>query len=275
MDSTIKSALLDACRLLLRPIASVVMKCGITWREFSELSKSVFVHVATDEFGIRGRPTNISRVSLLTGISRKEVKRQRELIAKPGAAAPSKTTDATRLLSGWFQDPEFVGERGVPMPLPEHGSGASFETLFDRYGGDTSHQTLLKELLSAGSVEVGADRMFRAKTRYHLPTPMNESFVRFLGTNLYDHALTLRNNLSAGNDAATRFEGFAVDDRIDPKSASEFKRFIDSRAQQFLEEVDDWLNEHRADESVQKTVPARLGVGIYAIEGQLPVGDQL
>ena len=251
------------------------MKCGITWREFSELSKSVFVQVATDEFGIRGRPTNVSRASLLTGISRKEVKRQRDLIAEPGTAAPTKTTDATRLLSGWFQDPNFLGKGGAPIPLPEHGSGPSFETLFDRYGGDTPHQTLLKELVGANSVEMIGDGMLVAKTRYHLPTPMNESFVQLLGTNLYDHALTLSNNLSAGADVAPRFEGFAVDDRIDPRAAPEFKQLIDSKAQQFLEEVDDWLDEHRADESVQKTVPARLGVGIYAIEGQLPVGDQL
>jgi hypothetical protein len=275
MDPKIKSALLDACRLLLRPIASVVMKCGITWREFSELSKSVFVHVATDEFGIRGRPTNVSRVSLLTGISRKEVKRQRELLAVPGEATPKKTTDATRLLSGWYQDPDFLGEDGDPTPLPEHGSNPSFEALFDRYGGDTPHQTLLKELIGAESVEMRADGMLVAKTRYHLPTPMNESFISFLGTNLYDHALALSNNLSAGTDVDPRFEGFAVDDCIDPRAAPEFKQFVDSRAQQFLEEVDDWLNTHRADESVKKTVPARLGVGIYAIEGQLPVGNSL
>ena len=200
MDSLIKSTLLDACRLLLRPIASVVMKCGITWREFSELSKSVFVHVATDEFGIRGRPTNVSRVSLLTGISRKEVKRQRELIAKPEAAAQRKTTDATRLLSGWYQDSDFLDEDGVPLPLSEHGAGLSFEMLFHRYGGDTPHQTLLKELVSAGSVELSANGMLVARTRYHLPAPMNESFIQFLGTNLFDHANTLGNNLSSGNE---------------------------------------------------------------------------
>ena len=53
------------------------MKCGMTWKEFSAISKSVFVETATDEYGIRGRPTNISRVSVLTGISRKEIKRRR------------------------------------------------------------------------------------------------------------------------------------------------------------------------------------------------------
>ena len=63
MDIDIKATLRSSCRALLRPIASVVLKCGMTWREFSELSKSVFVSVATDEFGIRGRPTPCARIS--------------------------------------------------------------------------------------------------------------------------------------------------------------------------------------------------------------------
>ena len=70
MKKNVNAALLSACRILLRPIALLLLKGGVTWREFSELSKSVFVSVATDEFGISGRPTNVSRVSILTGISR-------------------------------------------------------------------------------------------------------------------------------------------------------------------------------------------------------------
>ena len=75
MNSPVSTALRSACRTLLRPIALILLRGGITWKEFAELSKSVFVSVATDEFGIRGRPTNVSRVSILTGISRKEVNR--------------------------------------------------------------------------------------------------------------------------------------------------------------------------------------------------------
>ena len=69
MAIDIKTTLQSACRALLQPIALVALRCGMTWKEFSDLSKSVFVSVATDEFGLRGRPTNISRVSILTGIS--------------------------------------------------------------------------------------------------------------------------------------------------------------------------------------------------------------
>lgn len=271
MDTDIKNTLRSSCRALLRPVASVVLKCGMTWREFSELSKSVFVSVASEEFGIRGRPTNVSRVSILTGISRKEVKRQRELLAAPASPASPKTTDATRLLSGWHQDPDYVSNDGTPLALAPKGPAPSFESLFASYGGDTPEQTLLRELLKAGSVEKDNEDRYIAKRRYHMPVEMDAGSIRFFGTNLFDHASTLSNNVTGDADRR-RLEGFAVDDRIHPDAVQEFRAYLDQRGQQFLEEVDDWLNQHRLDPNESETTPVRLGLGVYAIEGQLPKG---
>jgi hypothetical protein len=271
MESDIKATLISSCRALLRPVASVVLKCGLTWREFSELSKSVFVSVATDEFGIRGRPTNVSRVSILTGISRKEVKRQRDLLAEPVAAVSPKTTDATRLLSGWYQDTDYLDADGLPLPLPPTGSNPSFETLFGTYGGDTPQQTLLRELLKAGSVAAQADGGLVVQRRYHMPVDMDAGSIRFFGTNLFDHASTLSRNVT-GEPEDRWLEGFAVDDRIHPESVEAFRAYLDKRGQQFLEEVDDWLNQHRVDAEDTTTTPVRLGLGVYAIKGQLPKG---
>jgi len=271
MDIDIKNTLRASCRALLRPIASVVLKCGMTWREFSELSKSVFVSVASDEFGIRGRPTNVSRVSILTGISRKEVKRQRDLLAQPAVAESPKTTDATRLLSGWHQDPDYIGDDGQPLALRPSGENPSFQSLFQNYGGDTPEQTLSRELLKAGSIEEDAEGRFVAKRRYHMPVEMDPGGIRFFGTNLFDHANTLCGNVT-GDTGDRRLEGFAVDDQIDPQSVEEFKGFLDERGQQFLEEIDDWLSQHRLDPNESRTTPVRLGLGVYAIEGQLPKG---
>lgn len=271
MSSNIKATLVASCRALLRPVASVVLKCGLTWREFSEISKSVFVSVATDEFGIRGRPTNISRVSILTGISRKEVKRQRELLTEPVGASSPKTTDATRLLSGWHQDPNYLDKEGLPLPLPPRGSNPSFETLFESYGGDTPQQTLLRELLKAGSVAEQTDSRLVAQRRYHMPVEMDAGSIRFFGTNLFDHANTLSRNVT-GEPEERWLEGFAVDDSIHPQSVEAFRAYLDERGQQFLEEVDDWLNQHRVDAEDTTTTPVRLGLGVYAIKGQLPKG---
>lgn len=271
MEFDIKNTVLSSCRALLRPIASVVLKCGMTWREFSELSKSVFVSVASDEFGIRGRPTNVSRVSILTGISRKEVKRQRELLTEPKAAKSPKTTDASRLLSGWHQDADYVGTDGSPLALPGAGPKPSFQSLFERFGGDTPEQTLVRELLKAGSVEKDDQGRYVAKRRYHMPVEMDAGSIRVFGTNLFDHANTLCKNITS-NTEDRWLEGFAIDDQIHPDAVDEFRNFLDERGQHFLEEIDDWLGQHRLDSNESGTTPVRLGLGVYAIDGQLPKG---
>jgi hypothetical protein len=271
MSEYLHQALRNACRTLLRPIALVLMRGGMTWKEFADISKSVFVSVATDEFGIRGRPTNISRVSILTGISRKEVKRQRDLLDVKDEPASSKTTDATRVLSGWHQDADYLNSAGSPRALPAAGPAPSFESLFAAYGGDTPEQTLVRELRNAGSIDENDAGEFIAVRRYHMPAAMEEGNVRFFGTNLYDHANTLSNNL-APDGRTKRLEGFAVDAAVDPVHIESFRQFIDQRGQELLEEIDAWLTNHQIEPGDANTSPVRLGLGVYGIEGPLPKG---
>jgi hypothetical protein len=268
-----KTVLYSSCRLLLRPIVLLLLKCGMTWKEFSDLSKLVFVEVATEEFGIRGRPTNVSRVSILTGISRKEITRQRGRLATATSKPSAKTNDASRLLSGWFQDPHFCDRNGSPLPLPERGAAPSFETLFQRYGGDTPFQTLLKELKAADSIAIDGAGRLTASRRYHMPSALSEENIRLIGTNLFDHARTLERNV-AGRNGQERFEGYAIDDRIRASDAREFRIFVDERSQRFLEEIDSWLYRHRINDDDANTQPVRLGAGVYAVEGHLPEGPR-
>ena len=58
MEINPKASVLMACRVLLRPIVRLLLRSGIPWKDFAELVKTTYVEIATDEFGIRGRPTN-------------------------------------------------------------------------------------------------------------------------------------------------------------------------------------------------------------------------
>ena len=80
MEDKIKKQILDAFFVVLRPIAKILLRYGIGFREFAEVAKSAFVDVASSDHGIRGRPTNISRVAVMTGLTRKEVRRIRNQI---------------------------------------------------------------------------------------------------------------------------------------------------------------------------------------------------
>src|SRR5512138_3396716 len=65
--------LIAALAVMLKPVIRLMLKGGVGYSEFSNAAKSVFIEVATQEYGVRGRPTNASRVSAITGISRKQV----------------------------------------------------------------------------------------------------------------------------------------------------------------------------------------------------------
>jgi hypothetical protein len=268
MDNDLKSSVYRACRLLLRPVASIALRCGITWREFSDLSKSVFVDVASSEFGIRGRPTNVSRVAVMTGIDRKEVRRQRDLLTAEPESVSRKTSDASRVLSGWHQDPAFLDESGRPLELPEEGPAPSFDALTRRYSGDVPRQTLLKELLGGGTVARTPDGRLRALRRYHVPEPLEPESILRAGAVLKELGDALRQNLYRKADDTPRFEGRASNDRMTAEQAALFREFMQVRGQTFLEEIDDWLSRHEPQTPPPPGKAIRLGVGLFAIESE-------
>src|SRR5579862_5400747 len=90
-----REQVLRATHQWLKPLVHVLLSCGITWREFSELAKTTYVEVATESFGKRGRPTNVSRTAILTGLVRRDVRKQRELLSHTSSTQPGYVTKAS------------------------------------------------------------------------------------------------------------------------------------------------------------------------------------
>lgn len=266
MDTEVKSQLQGACRRLMRPIAALLMHCGMTWREFSELSKSVFVDVAARELADGSRSPNVSRVSILSGISRKEVRRQLNLLSAQIEPLPHKTTDATRLLSAWHQDPEFADAAGNPRVLSLNGDVGSFGALLKRYGGDIPPAAMLKALRDARAVAMDADDNLIALKRFYMPTQLDAELIPLAGDVIHELASTLNHNLTRAQQAPSRFQGRATDDRIAADSLDEYRELLERDGQAFLERIDDWLAAHRLPDDAEDSHSIRLGVGIYAIQ---------
>ncbi|MCE7902186.1 MAG: hypothetical protein DYH20_05875 [Gammaproteobacteria bacterium PRO9] len=272
-----RSVVVQTCRVLLRPIASLLLKCGMTWREFAEVSKGVFVTVASQDFGLHGRPTNVSRVSILTGVSRKEVGRVRALLEQASDPLPNKTTDATRVLSGWHQDPDFLTPEGAPRALPFDGEGPSFTTLWQRYGGDVPVTSMRKELERSGAITTLPDGTLRAERRYFMPRQFDPQWILNAGSMLRDLGSSITHNLDAGTAGAAgrrdgharRFVGRATNSGVDPAALPEFRAFVEKNGQEFLERVDQWLTEHEARAAPDAADgQVRLGLGVFLIAGE-------
>jgi len=147
-----------ALLLLLQPIARLFLCYGRGIKEFYELSKTAFVIVSSEDYGIGGRPTNASRISAMTGITRREVRRLRGKIESNRAAVTEHGTPVRDVLAAWQNDPEFLDEYGDPAELPVTGRGATLQTLIHRHAGDIPEGAMRKELERSAALEIDGDR---------------------------------------------------------------------------------------------------------------------
>jgi hypothetical protein len=268
MPSASTTQVLAASRQWLKPLVHVLIRCGVTWREFSEIAKTTFVEVATSQFGKRGRPTNVSRTAVLTGLARREVRKQREKLQNAPESLTGYVTKASLVLSAWHLDPEFLDAKGRPLALPIDGPGASFAALVRRCGGgDVRSSTLLRELRSAGAVAERADGKLEAILRNYIPQSMDEQLIRLWGSVIADIAATYLHNLTRTGRTPSRFERAAVNERIAKTALPEFRKFLDAEGQAFLERVDAWLTAHEVkEEAGARSQVIRLGAGTYHIQ---------
>lgn len=269
MASASTSQVIAATRQWLKPVVHILIRCGITWREFAELAKTTYVEVASTRFGKRGRPTNVSRTAVLTGLARREVRKQRAILASGPKGLTPYVTKAALVLSAWHLDAQFLDRKGKPAPLPVEGEGATFAALVRLCGGsDVRPSTLLKELQSAGAVRQRPDGKVEALQRIYIPHSIDEQLIRLWGTVLADVATTYVHNLTRNARTPARFERAAVNDRIAASALPEFRKFLNDEGQQFLERLDAWLTEHEVREGKRKAdiETIRLGVGLYHIQ---------
>jgi hypothetical protein len=262
----LRTRILDALGRLLEPIVLLLLKSGITWREFADLAKVKFVQVATKEFGIRGRPTNASRVAILTGIDRRDVRKLRLAAAEQPTFDLGFMSKPTQVLDGWFHDPDFRTASGEPRDLHVSEGEESFAALVRRYAPGIPPVAMIKELRAVGAIEQLPDERVRALKRNYIPRELTDNQIRLWGSILQDVGTTLEHNLMRKQSEPPRFERRALSLSVDPRARREFEAFLAVEGQAFLERVDEWLASHQIDNTGSAPVEGiRVGVGVYEI----------
>ena len=269
MEPDGKSRIRKAIRVCIRPMAEFLLRAGVSYREYEEASKLAFAEAAIKSFGVRGRPTNNSRVAAMTGLARKEVSRLRALIESEGVTATAATSPAGLVLAGWFSDRDFIGNDGNPRVLTFDGGDSSFSTLVGRYAGDVPAGAIRAELKRSGAVEELEDGTLRALQRHFVPHEALERLSSSVEIILHALASTIAHNSNPNRTEAGRIERFVFSDSLKLKAVPEFRLEARRKAQALLEELDDWLAERddRGEESEEKPADFRVGVGVFYYEG--------
>jgi hypothetical protein len=225
------------------------------------------VDLAKEEFGIGEKQATVSRIAILTGLTRKEVQ---ALLAHPtndDGSAEGEYNRAARVIAGWLRDSKFSDGRGHPTPLPLEGKRGSFAALVKLYSGDIPVRAMLDELLHVGAVERLKDGRICLRARGYIPQKSTPEKLHILGSDTADLIATIDHNVYVAPHKP-RFQRKVMYDNIPIEAAREFRAIAAARGQELLEAMDRWLASRDRDVNPTSRGSGRVrtGLGIYHFE---------
>ncbi len=261
-----KSAVTHAVIKMLRPLVRILMKNNIPYGTFCEIAKWVYVDVASKAFAIPGRKQTISRIAVITGLSRKEASRVRDLPVHDELASADRTHRAVRVINGWLTDPDFLDAVGRPKTLPTEGTPDSFASLVKKYSGDIPHRAVLDEMKRAGVVE-SADGNIKLISEGYVVSGDEIEKINIFGTDSAEFISTIAHNI-AGNSNHPFFQRKVSYDNIPENALPELQGTLNEIARKYIKSIDKLMSKY--DRDTNPSVPGNgrrtAGLGIYYFE---------
>jgi len=281
MNDGIQTRMLGSLYACLVPIARILLRYGVTYRQFAEIGKAAFVREAFAEIDERGRKANGSRVSVKTGLSRKEVRRLRDKVLKVAGGVERAHADHSgppaRVLHAWHSDARFLDPDGLPLALRFDGDGSSFSSLVRSVAGDVPPGAVRAELKWAFAIAETSDGRVVPTKRYYVPSNVDEKAITVMSGMLFPLAAGIDHNARPSRTTDGFIQRFAYSDGLSPESVPAFREWSRREAVTFIESVDDWLADN---ESLGKSVrhsgrglPLIAGIGVFYYEG--PVAEDV
>lgn len=176
-----RNALVHATTIILKPLARLLLRHGITFQVFALAAKRAFVQVSKESFSIPGKMQSKSRIALLTGLTRPDVHQVVKDMDRGVAPNPDDWNRAAAVLAGWQDDATYCDAMGRPLILTTRGQDCEFAALVRKYGSDVPKAAVLDELKRQGCVEVDSRGRARLVRKYLNPDVGNAEALRDLG----------------------------------------------------------------------------------------------
>ena len=268
MQDTFQRQILNALLIALRPLARALLRVGVGYREFAEISKTAFVDIATKDYGLRGRPTNISRVAVMTGLTRKEVRRIRDKAAAGEHTLVVRSAPMAQILHRWFTEAEFLSDDGNPIELPFNGCDKSFSTLVRKYGGDIPPGAMRTELKRIDAVEDTQEGNLRVLKRNVSGLQSTDKIVSGLATQLYPAILTFANNISVEENSDRWIQRAVTTSYVRDMDLNRVRRISSDRLVEFTDSIDDLFAAYETlyEKENQQSPNRAVGIGVFYFE---------
>jgi hypothetical protein len=268
MSSDDNSKLLHtAIYRLCRPLVRILIRNGIPFSGFADIAKRAYVDVARDDFAVPGKKVSDSRISTITGLTRKEVRRVKTLSIHADDPTKHYYNRAARVIFGWIHDEDYSDEKQKPLLLPFEGKAPSFSELVKKYSGDVPPRAILDELEQVGVVSKLSDDRIKLMKRGYVPSTSEAEKLKLFGRDTAGLIDTIDRNIYT--DKEPFYQRKVCYDTLSAESRADIRAALEERGQELLiyfdammSERDLSINKHLQDKGDNKAA----GIGIYYFE---------
>lgn len=261
----------QALALVLQPMARLMIDHGLQLPAMVELLKSALVNEAVGAYGLADKGSSDTRIALLTGVHRKDVKRLREA---PPTATPSCPTVsvAASVVARWISEPRFLNTDQTARALartPRRGSVGEpdFSTLVAEVSRDVGARSVLDELERLGVVTLQDDGYVALNATAFVPHEGQSELFHFLGTSVSDHLGAAVHNLAPDRCGPLMLDQSAFSQDLSAEQATQLqqqaRRLWASVLQPFLQTAT--VAEQRSEGVVGPKHRIRFGVYFHDV----------
>ncbi len=259
MFSLTERQLRNTLLAFLRPLSKMLLIAGIDAREFIEITKSAYVDTATSDFGNNDKPSSVLRVSEVTGLTRAEVKRVRELEQEYGEERVHDVNHDSFVLHEWFRDPTYHDSSGQPRALSFGPGAGTFCDLVARAAPDRDPQEMLERLVRLGNTKLGNDGEIEPVSRIVQVAKGLEQAVYTIEWGLLPIMTTTLHNFTDPENSLLHRN--VNSHQVVKENRPTLRRILHDRTAEFTEAVDDLMAGYE-DETIDAADPDAQAVGL-------------
>jgi len=258
----IRQALGHAVMELLQPLVRVLLRHGMAYDEFAELARRAYVQVAERDFTLKGRKQTTSRISVITGLNRKEVARL-QAAGNQGEAASAELAHtmnrAAKVVVGWMH--EHKQAEGTPALLDNE----QFAALVRRHSGDMPARAVLDELRHDGAVAVADDGRYTLSPDGYGPRATDMRKISLLGQHAADLLGAIEHNIGHPPEQGY-LQQRVFADHIPADKIEQLRHQLRETGLNSLAQARDLLIEQDAGDAPPAPGARRVTLGVYYYE---------
>lgn len=267
MKSKKSLQVLESVLAIMQPLVTFLIRRGVTYIDFAQALKKVFLQQAINEAQRLGSKQTDSALSLLSGLQRRDLQQVRLSLAEQPIVASTRSTVPTETIGKWLANPAYPDS----LVFANHGSQRmSFEQLVWSVSKDKHPRSVLNELIRIKVVEwdEATDTVMLLRKAF-LPDSSTEITYQLFRRIISDHIAAAVHNLESTEHKFLEQAVFA--DELTPESIVILQQYSRKKWQAFMQEMLTLADVLCETDKEKLNANQRFTVGMFNFSGaQLP-----